>query len=331
MTAQQAHGLAWPFLPLSLSLTHSLAVCDRRESDQPPMVRLAPKSVNDEGLATEHTALCSEKAPAVPTTTPPSEAPSATKPSPAVVETTDPTTAAAAAAAAAAATAVVAAAAAGPPDQTAPLPEVELADEPTPKILSTWEEVERRKREIEAANKRRQQLLKKTLASRQTQVISEAQKLKQLQAELNQLEKDLSFDINLIRGRIETSAREYETAKKRFDHAEQEYVTAKLQLHRTQDMKEQLTEHLMLIIQKLEERKAEKLEAMLQQLHMPDVDGEAPTSASDPQPDSTPMSTLTPDPDSAAPTSAEDNAPVSSQTATLEEAPSSHHQEAKPN
>eukprot|EP00045_Choanoeca_perplexa_P018426 m.291443 g.291443 ORF g.291443 m.291443 type:complete len:313 (+) comp17816_c0_seq6:6785-7723(+) len=155
------------------------------------------------------------------------------------------------------------------PNVDTPLPapvEADLQEQPTAKLLNAWQEVERRKTQIEAENKRRQKLLATTLASRRTQVFSEVKRLKQLQEELAQLEKDLSFDINLLRGRIETSAKTYEAARQRFDRAEAEYVQAKLEMHKASDVKEQLTEHLMLIIQKNEERKAEKLDAIMTQL-----------------------------------------------------------------
>lgn len=54
--------------------------------------------------------------------------------------------------------------------------------------------------------------------------------------------------------------------RKRFDRAEAEYVTAKLDLQRKTDIKEQLTEHLCTIIQQNELRKARKLEELMQQL-----------------------------------------------------------------
>ncbi|XP_028720258.1 RAB6-interacting golgin isoform X2 [Peromyscus leucopus] len=54
--------------------------------------------------------------------------------------------------------------------------------------------------------------------------------------------------------------------RKRFDRAEAEYITAKLDLQRKTETKEQLTEHLCTIIQQNELRKAKKLEELMQQL-----------------------------------------------------------------
>lgn len=56
--------------------------------------------------------------------------------------------------------------------------------------------------------------------------------------------------------------------RKRYEKAESEYVTAKLDLHKKTEIKEQLTEHLCAIIQQNELRKAHKLEELLQQLHL---------------------------------------------------------------
>lgn len=56
--------------------------------------------------------------------------------------------------------------------------------------------------------------------------------------------------------------------RKRFEKAEAEYVSAKLDLHRKTEVKEQLTEHLCAIIQQNEQRKARKLEELMQQLQL---------------------------------------------------------------
>ena len=56
--------------------------------------------------------------------------------------------------------------------------------------------------------------------------------------------------------------------RKRYDKAESEFVSAKLHLRETEDKKELLTEHLCLIIQKTEERKAEKLEKIMKELNL---------------------------------------------------------------
>lgn len=55
--------------------------------------------------------------------------------------------------------------------------------------------------------------------------------------------------------------------RKRYEKAESEYVTSKLDLHRKTEVKEQLTEHLYAIIQQNELRKAEKLQELMLQLH----------------------------------------------------------------
>jgi len=76
----------------------------------------------------------------------------------------------------------------------------------------------------------------------------------------------VSADIGILRNRIDQASLEYSYARKRFDRAEAEYVTAKLDLQRKTEIKEQLTEHLCTIIQQNELRKAKKLEELMQQL-----------------------------------------------------------------
>lgn len=56
--------------------------------------------------------------------------------------------------------------------------------------------------------------------------------------------------------------------RKRYEKAESEYVTSKLDLHRKTEVKEQLTEHLYAIIQQNELRKAEKLQELMLQLQL---------------------------------------------------------------
>lgn len=59
--------------------------------------------------------------------------------------------------------------------------------------------------------------------------------------------------------------------RKRYEHAEAEFVAAKLDLHRKTEKKEMLTEHLLAVIQQNEERKAKKLEELMAKLDVSDV------------------------------------------------------------
>jgi RAB6-interacting golgin len=56
--------------------------------------------------------------------------------------------------------------------------------------------------------------------------------------------------------------------RKRYDKAEKEYVAAKLHLHTMREKKELLAEHLSTIIEKNEERKAEKLAELMKELNI---------------------------------------------------------------
>ena len=56
--------------------------------------------------------------------------------------------------------------------------------------------------------------------------------------------------------------------RKRYDKAEKEFVAAKLNLHKKQDRKELLTEHLATIIEDSEVRKAGKLNDLMSQLQL---------------------------------------------------------------
>ena len=56
--------------------------------------------------------------------------------------------------------------------------------------------------------------------------------------------------------------------RKRYNKAEKEFVEAKLSLHNSTERKEMLTEHLCVIINQTEERKANKLKELMQQLNI---------------------------------------------------------------
>lgn len=119
---------------------------------------------------------------------------------------------------------------------------------------------------MEEKNKRKKALLAKAIAERSKRTQAETLKLKRIQKELQALDDMVSADIGILRNRIDQASLEYSYARKRFDRAEAEYVTAKLDLQRKSEIKEQLTEHLCTIIQQNELRKAKKLEELMQQL-----------------------------------------------------------------
>ncbi|KAG7487568.1 hypothetical protein MATL_G00025000 [Megalops atlanticus] len=130
------------------------------------------------------------------------------------------------------------------------------------------EQLQQEQRIIEEKNKRKKALLAKTIAEKSKQTQAEAVKLKRIQKELQALDDMVSNDIGILRGKIEQASWDYSTARKRYDKAEAEYVSAKLDLHKKTEVKEQLTEHLYTIIQENEQRKARKLEELMQQLEL---------------------------------------------------------------
>ncbi|XP_075844557.1 RAB6-interacting golgin isoform X2 [Microtus pennsylvanicus] len=119
---------------------------------------------------------------------------------------------------------------------------------------------------MEEKNKRKKALLAQAIAERSKRTQAETMKLKRIQKELQALDDMVSADIGILRNRIDQASLEYSYARKRFDRAEAEYITAKLDLQRKTETKEQLTEHLCTIIQQNELRKAKKLEELMQQL-----------------------------------------------------------------
>uniref|UniRef100_A0A8C6QQX9 RAB6-interacting golgin n=4 Tax=Nannospalax galili TaxID=1026970 RepID=A0A8C6QQX9_NANGA len=131
---------------------------------------------------------------------------------------------------------------------------------------SRWEVLQQEQRLMEEKNKRKKALLAQAIAERSKRTQAETIKLKRIQKELQALDDMVSADIGILRNRIDQASLEYSYARKRFDRAEAEYITAKLDLQRKTETKEQLTEHLCTIIQQNELRKAKKLEELMQQL-----------------------------------------------------------------
>ncbi|XP_064188165.1 RAB6-interacting golgin isoform X1 [Anguilla rostrata] len=190
--------------------------------------------------------------------------------------------------------------------------EVELRDK------TRLEQLQQEQRIMEEKNKRKKALLTKTIAEKSKQTQAEAVKLKKIQKELQALDDMVSNDIGILRGRIEQASWEYSAARKRYEKAEAEYVSAKLDLHKKTEVKEQLTEHLYAIIQENEQRKARKLEELMKQLELqadeerfeleiqvekmlqeveaePEVEAETGGGAQTPPPESQPVMSNPPD------------------------------------
>uniref|UniRef100_A0AAY4CI13 RAB6-interacting golgin n=1 Tax=Denticeps clupeoides TaxID=299321 RepID=A0AAY4CI13_9TELE len=162
---------------------------------------------------------------------------------------------------------------------------------------SRLEQLQLEQRLMEEENKRKKAFLTKTIAEKSKQTQAEAVKLKRIQKELQVLDDSVSSDINILRGLIEQASLEYSAAwyvllgipiirkdvkevhasaslsRKRFEKAEAEYVSAKMDLHHRTEVKERLTEHLCAIIQQNELRKAGKLEELMLQLEPGCADG----------------------------------------------------------
>ncbi|XP_072276262.1 RAB6-interacting golgin [Pyxicephalus adspersus] len=136
------------------------------------------------------------------------------------------------------------------------------------KEKSRLDQLQLEQRLMEEKNKRKKALLAKAISEKSKKTQAEALKLKRIQVQLQALDDMVSTDIGILRTRIEQACVDYSHARKRYDRAETEFVSAKLDLHKKTQIKEQLTEHLCTIIQQNELRKAKRLEELMQQLEM---------------------------------------------------------------
>ncbi|KAA8577995.1 hypothetical protein FQN60_016069 [Etheostoma spectabile] len=146
-----------------------------------------------------------------------------------------------------------------PPPEDEPKPAAPPAEAPAVK-----QEEQRRPTGMKPAPEKETPVVKE-LEKQEVALLTQAEavKLKRIQKELQALDDMVSSDIGILRAKIEQASWE-----KRYEKAEAEYVTSKLDLHKKTEAKEQLTEHLCAIIQQNELRKALKLEELMQQLQL---------------------------------------------------------------
>ncbi|KAL4219395.1 hypothetical protein ACF0H5_021975 [Mactra antiquata] len=140
--------------------------------------------------------------------------------------------------------------------------------------IKSLEKFREQQKAMEEANKQKKLLLSKTITERKQKAKKEAHKLEHIQKELFRLDNLLTADVQVIRGKIEETSRDYMEAQKRFERAENEYVAAKMDLHNKSELKEQLTEHLYTIIHQNEVRKAKKLADLMKELEMENGENE---------------------------------------------------------
>merc|ERR1712130_652854 len=129
-------------------------------------------------------------------------------------------------------------------------------------------DVNRVQKEMEEKNKRRRAALAQEVQSRQRKAAIESKMLKTIEDELAKLDQLLNADVSVLRDQIDVACCEFSDARRRFELAEKEYVDSKLDLQKKTETKENLTDHLVSLIQMNEERKQKKLEELTFKLSM---------------------------------------------------------------
>ncbi|GLV32039.1 Golgin RAB6 interacting [Carabus blaptoides fortunei] len=151
-------------------------------------------------------------------------------------------------------------------ENMSPLKPVVLNITQIEKKVIDLDEFQARQKRIEEQNRRRKELLSKALADRTKQTEEEARRLKEIQNEFKKLDVLLSNDVAILRHQIEIVSVDFMEAQKRYHRIEKEFLDAKMVLHQKLEKKEMLTEHLCAIIEKNEERKADKLNELMTRL-----------------------------------------------------------------
>ncbi|CAH1785539.1 unnamed protein product [Owenia fusiformis] len=136
--------------------------------------------------------------------------------------------------------------------------------------LNKIEVFQQQQKAIEELNRKKRQMLTNAIAERQKKAKKEASTLTELTRELGKLDQLLHSDVSVLRDKIEEASREFTEAQKRYERAEQEFVDAKIHLHKTSDLKDDLVEHLYSIIHQNEVRKSKKLAELMDKLHLAD-------------------------------------------------------------
>lgn len=132
--------------------------------------------------------------------------------------------------------------------------------------LSKLQKLQEQQKQIEEENKKKKALLFQALENRKKKTQEEAKRLAFVQKELSKIENLLTNDVKILRDKIEGASRQYTEAERRYQNAEKEFVAAKMYLHKMEEKKEALTEHLFAIIHQNELRKAKKLEELVTSL-----------------------------------------------------------------
>lgn len=132
--------------------------------------------------------------------------------------------------------------------------------------LSKLQKLQEQQKQIEEDNKKKKALLFQALENRKKKTQEEAKRLAFVQKELSKIENLLTNDVKILRDKIEDASRQYTEAERRYQNAEKEFVAAKMYLHKMEEKKEALTEHLFAIIHQNELRKAKKLEELVTSL-----------------------------------------------------------------
>eukprot|EP00092_Neocalanus_flemingeri_P095416 GFUD01121400.1.p1 GENE.GFUD01121400.1~~GFUD01121400.1.p1 ORF type:complete len:264 (+),score=90.81 GFUD01121400.1:113-904(+) len=157
----------------------------------------------------------------------------------------------------------------GQGDENVQNPAPENAEAPLPDSkLSKLEAFQEKQKLIEEQNRKRKEMLSKAIMDRKKKTDSESKKLDLVQQELQKIDSLLNTDVQFLRDSIEQASFEFMEAQKRYDKAETEFVESKLHLFSVMERKELLTDHLCAIIEQNENRKAKKLNALMEELQL---------------------------------------------------------------
>jgi len=167
--------------------------------------------------------------------------------------------------------------------------------------------------------KKKKEAIKKRLIERYKRNQQEAQNLSKIQSKLEKLDLNLANEIAVLRSKIDQIDREVSYHFRKYKQAEEAFHRTKKEYEKKAEEKTKLTEHLSIIIQENEKRKAKKLEE-LQQLLDPEGAAEAAaelavlhphlsSSFSSPSPPSSPPPSFRPFPASSPSSSLPDSNP----------------------
>jgi len=124
--------------------------------------------------------------------------------------------------------------------------------------------------EAEEEIKRKEKLVRERMNTQYSRIMEEHRRLEEVKKELAKMSEPMRRDVELIRERLESVGRDLAHADKDYRAKKKAFEDASTLLERKKKEKQDLADHLRLIIHESEVRKTQKLEEIMEKLGVSD-------------------------------------------------------------